>query len=102
MTTSALIGAVSAIVVPRQACLPLKHSVAPAPVPNTAEAFATYPYWGDLATVIVSPSGFESVFTNASAAVRSSGYMNYVELDTYDVSACAQQCDAARRCEACK
>jgi hypothetical protein len=102
MMTSALISAGSGTVVPRQACMPLKHSVAPEPVPNTAEAFGAYSYFGDLANVVVSPSGFEHIFANASAAVRSPAYMKYVELDTYDVSACAQQCDAARGCEACE
>lgn len=99
---SIMIGAAAAIVVPRQACVPLKHSVAPQPIPNTPGSFGNFSFYSDLAKVVVPPLGFEPIFTNAAAAVRSPGYMNYVELDTYDVSACAQKCNATRGCEACK
>jgi hypothetical protein len=99
---TALTGDSTAILGRRQACSPLNHNDALAIVPDTAEAFRAYPYFGDIASGVVDPSGFESVFTNASAAARSSGYIKYVKLDTYDVSACAQQCEAAHGCEACK
>ncbi|EAT82625.2 hypothetical protein SNOG_10290 [Parastagonospora nodorum SN15] len=98
---SAIIGSASASVLPRQACLPLKHSVAPGPVPNTVESFGNYPFYSEIAKVVVSPAGFEPIAKAASAAVNSASYMHIINLDSYDVSACAQHCDATGGCEAC-
>ncbi|KAH4898061.1 hypothetical protein HBI25_179590 [Parastagonospora nodorum] len=97
---SAIIGSASASVLPRQACLPLKHSVAPGPVPNTVESFGNYPFYSEIAKVVVSPAGFEPIAKAASAAVNSASYMHIINLDSYDVSACAQHCDATGGCEA--
>jgi hypothetical protein len=99
---SAIIGSASAIVLPRQACLPLKHSVAPGPVPNTVESFGNYPFYSEIAKVVVSPAGFEPIAKAASAAVNSAGHMHIINLDSYDVSACAQHCDTTGGCEACE
>jgi hypothetical protein len=98
-----LLGSSSAAIAPlAEPCAPLKHSVAPEPIPNTAESFRTYPFYSDLSKVIVTPKGYEAASIDGDAAVRSPRYMHYVELDSYDAAACAQHCDSARGCKSCK
>jgi hypothetical protein len=98
----ALMGSSSAAIAPlAEPCEPLKHSVAPEPVPNTAESFKTYPFYSDISKVIATPKGYQAATIDGDAAVRSPKYMHYVELDTYDATACAQHCDSSRGCKSC-
>jgi hypothetical protein len=98
-----LLGASYAIVAPlAKPCEPLKHSVAPEPNPNTAESFGIYPFYSDISKVIAAPKGYQVASTDGNASVRSSKYMHYVELDSYDAESCAQHCDNSRGCNSCK
>jgi hypothetical protein len=101
---STLLGTSSAGAVLRvapQPCAPLKHSVAPEPNPNTPEAFSTFPFYSEIAKVVAAPKGYEPAIIDGNAAVRSAKYMHYIELESYDVAACAQHCDTARNCKSC-
>ena len=58
-----------------QPCAPLKDSIAPKPNPNTPESFSSFNFYSEVANVVVSPSGFEAVLTDANATVSSAKYM---------------------------
>ncbi|KAF2031144.1 hypothetical protein EK21DRAFT_111184 [Setomelanomma holmii] len=103
LIAAAIVGAVSAVVLPRnQPCAPLRDSsnvLVPNPV-NSPEAFASFSWYGTTATFASKPSGFETIFTNYTAAVLSYKYQHFVDLDAYNPDACAATCNVTPGCDA--
>jgi hypothetical protein len=107
VAASAIVGAASAVAFPRamqQACMQLESSNVPVPDPYTSEAFYSYPYYSNASSTSTVPSGYEMVFSNRKAAILSEldKYMQFVNLDNYDVALCSAACDATSGCDACK
>ncbi|KAH7067551.1 hypothetical protein BKA63DRAFT_582516 [Paraphoma chrysanthemicola] len=105
VVASVVIGAASAVGIPRpraqaQSCGPLSKSNVPVPEPNTPEAFTNFQYYGTVSASSATPSGFDVVFTNQTAAMRSYKYMHYVDLDKYEVAQCTASCNASPGCDA--
>jgi hypothetical protein len=85
-----------------QSCVPLQYSDVAEPSPNTVDSFGSFAYYEEVAETAHTPSGYKRVVIGAHASVISDNYMSYVALDTYNVSACAQQCDSSNGCDSCK
>lgn len=85
------------------ACQPLPAGAAPIPVPNTPDAFSSFPYYTETALDAAHPAHYERLFGASHAAVRDdASYITYQEVETYDVDSYAKACDEMRGCEACK
>ncbi|KAH7083685.1 hypothetical protein FB567DRAFT_89986 [Paraphoma chrysanthemicola] len=105
VVASVIIGAASAVGIPRpraqaQSCGPLSKSNVPVPDPNTPESFTKFQPYGTESASSATPSAFDVVFTNQTAAIRSYKYMHYVDLDKYEVTKCAASCNSSPGCDA--
>lgn len=84
-------------------CSPLRGGSAPVPTPNTPEAFASFSYYDNVANSTGRPAKYESIMVAGHAAIQDdNAYITYKELPSYNVGACAKQCDGVRECAACK
>jgi hypothetical protein len=105
VTVPAFIGAAFAASVPRdvdQACSSMGGSTAPLPSNNTVAGFTEDPIYSSLAKNIPTPSGYELVMVDKNCAISSTRYMMYVQMDSYDLAACAEVCSRHRGCDSCK
>lgn len=99
----AMVGIASAAAIPRGnvLCASNGGSTAPEPPVNTLSGFNEY--YGELASEVTVPVGYQAVMTNASCAlVASNKYMTYVRMNSYDAQACADICSSHAGCDACK
>lgn len=84
----------------RDACNPQWLGHGPVPTPNTAEAFFSYASFSEAALAAPAPSGYANTFKNLNAVNNALGYMGFTLMETYDVTACSQKCDAIDGCAA--
>lgn len=71
----------------------------PVSSPDTPDAFAANPIYGNTATLATTPPGYTAKFTNLAASVNGYGYMGYMTLSSYDPSQCAKYCTSTYKCE---
>jgi hypothetical protein len=83
-------------------CVPLSESTAWEPYPNTLQGFQDAHIYTDNARRISTPVGYERVFFDSNATISSDTYMGYTELPLYNADVCANICNAAPSCNACK
>ncbi|KAF2171165.1 hypothetical protein M409DRAFT_50643 [Zasmidium cellare ATCC 36951] len=84
----------------RDACDPQWLGHGPIPTPDTAEAFVSYASFSSAALAAPTPTGYTNTFKDLNAMNNALGYMGFTLLDTYDVTACSQKCDAIDGCAA--
>ena len=87
---------------PNGPCAPNSGNTAPAPLVNTLAGFNEWTGYSLIALSARVPTGYEMGLANGNCAISSSKYMLYSKLETYDVQACADICDAHRGCDACE
>jgi hypothetical protein len=104
IVTSAFIGAAFAASIRRAdgACSPMGSSTAPEPLSNEAAGFTENSVYSSLANTVETPAGYELTMTNRDCAISSNRYMLFVQMDSYDPSACAAVCSLHRGCDSCK
>lgn len=79
-------------------CPPQPSGIAYKSTPDTPQAFAADPYYGQQALAASVPSGYTQTFSNLNASNSANKYMGYTLLNSYDVSGCAAKCNAITGC----
>lgn len=73
----------------------------PIAAPDTAQGFLDFPAFHDAASGASTPSGYELSFQNLNGSVEANGkIMGWSTLGSYDVGACASNCDSVDGCRA--
>ncbi|KAI1734590.1 hypothetical protein F4680DRAFT_437979 [Xylaria scruposa] len=83
----------------RAACDPQPSGAGPTPNPDTPEAFSSNSYFSSAAKGAPVPHDYVQTFQNLNASNNANGYMGYTLLSSYDVAACAAQCNSIYGCE---
>lgn len=99
----AMVGIASAAAIRREnvLCASNGGSTAPEPPVDTISGFNEY--YGELASKVPVPVGYQAVMTNANCALSASNkYMTYVRMESYDAQVCANICSTHAGCDACK
>ena len=84
-------------------CRPLAAGSAPRPTPNTPEAFASFLYYDVVSNKTRHPANYENFMEGRDSSIRKDeAYLTYKELDQYDVTKCAGECDSIKDCASCE
>lgn len=81
-------------------CAPQPGGYGPHVVPDTVEAFETYPAFQAEALTAITPINYTVSFVDLNASISQNSYLTYKVLESYSVSDCASFCDSVNLCTA--